>query len=80
VNPNDLDYVANLERYRDRVREADRARLVKQARVGRDYRNRFYVPMLNWLGRRLVAWGLRLQACREAAAATPTLRPAEHRR
>jgi hypothetical protein len=60
VAANVLDYWARLERYKDLVREADRARLVSQAQNGQK-RGNCLSGVLIWLGRRLVVWGRRLE-------------------
>lgn len=57
-------YVAWLvcqERNKDRLPEAERYRLVKQALAGHRERDRVLSRALSWLGRCLVAWGRRLQ-------------------
>lgn len=55
------DYLVARERYEDLLREAERERLVRQPLAGREKRHPFYSGALTWLGRRLVAWGWRLQ-------------------
>jgi hypothetical protein len=57
---------------RDRLREAERYRLMKQACLARRRQDRFYCRALTWLGRRLVDWGSHLQE-RYAALADPGL-------
>jgi len=44
-------------RYQDLLREADRARLVREALAGRDPKRPLFCRMLSWLGHGLVAWG-----------------------
>jgi hypothetical protein len=56
----------------DRVREAERYRLVKQAFDARRRQGRFYCRALTWLGRRLIHWGSYLQE-RYAILADPGL-------
>ena len=80
MSTNLLDYLAWQERTEDLVREADRARLVKQMKRGQGRRTRFYSRALAWLGHRLVAWGRRLQEFDGAATAVPALRVADQRR
>ena len=53
--------MAQQERRKDLLREADRERIIRQALAGRDRRNHFYCQALTWLGDRLVTWGSRLQ-------------------
>jgi hypothetical protein len=53
--------LAERERYRDLLRQAEQHRLVQLARAEHGPRNRFYYRALAWLGHRLIAWGARLQ-------------------
>ena len=62
--------IAQRERQQELLREAERYRLVRQALAERGTRDRAWVRVLAWLGRRLVAWGQRLQE-RYGAAAAP---------
>ncbi len=72
------DVQAQQERYKDIRREAERYRLVQQVLAGRERGNHFHYRALTWLGRRLIAWGRRLQERYGARAATPTLWVADH--
>ena len=63
--------LVHQERRRELLREADEERLARQALAGRGGRRRFYCRALIWLGRRLVAWGYRLQARYGVAATVP---------
>jgi len=74
------DFFVYREHYKDLLREAERNRLVRQALAGRESRDRFHCRALTWLGRRLVAWGCRLQERYSAAATAPALRAANHSR
>ena len=65
------DVVVHQERNKDLLREAEHYRLVRQALAGRERRERFHCKVLSWLGRRLVAWGVRLQERYGAVAAAP---------
>jgi len=78
--PNELDFLVCQERYKDLLREAERARLVRQARAGQERRNHFYYRALTWLGRRLVGWGWHLQERYGTAAGAPALRAANRTR
>lgn len=71
-----ISCLIHQERYQELLREAERYRLVRQARAGREKRDSFHCRALTWLGRRLVAWGWRLQERYGAATATPALRVA----
>ena len=55
----------------DRVRDAERYRLVQAARSTRPRQCRWACRALTWLGRRLVDWGSRLQQ-RYAARGDPS--------
>lgn len=78
--PNERDSLVHRERYKDLLREAEKARLVRQARAGQERRDRFYRRPLTWLGVRLVVWGWRLQERYGAATAGPALRVANRTR
>ena len=49
------------DRSADRLREAQRDRLVRLALAGHRRRDRFHWRALTWLGGRLIAWGWHLQ-------------------
>jgi hypothetical protein len=72
------DALVYQEHYKDLLHEAERYRLVRQALAGRERHERFHRRALTCLGRRLVAWGWRLQERYSAAAAAPTFRAADH--
>ncbi|TKJ30016.1 MAG: hypothetical protein CEE40_06305 [Chloroflexi bacterium B3_Chlor] len=55
------DIVAQQERYKDLLREAERHRLVLHELALHERKNRFGCRAMAWLGRALVAWGWRLQ-------------------
>lgn len=78
--PNVSDFLVRRERYKDLLREVERARLVRQARAGQERRNHFYCRTLTWLGRQLVGWGWHLQERYGAATAAPGLRAANRTR
>jgi hypothetical protein len=77
VFANELDVLAYRERYKDLVREAEKARLVRQIRAERERQSPTSGRLLTWLGRRLVVWGWRLQGCCDCATAAPVLRGTE---
>ncbi len=66
-----IDVLAYQERYKDMRREAERERLVRQARPSREKRRPVHGPAVIWLGRRLVAWGSRLQEPYRAPSRDP---------
>jgi hypothetical protein len=78
--PSERDSLVHREHYKDLLREAERARLVRQAWAGQERRNHLYCRPLTWLGRRLVAWGWRLQERYGAVTAAPALRVANRTR
>ncbi len=58
------------EIHRDELlKEANQERSARQALAGQIKHDHFYCRVMVWLGRHLVAWGLRLQA-RHGAAIT----------
>ena len=61
---------------RDRLREAERDRLVRRVLAGHRTGDRFLVRALAWLGRYLVAWGQRLQERYGVVVDSPALRAA----
>jgi len=61
------DVLVHQERNKDLLREAEHYRFVRRALAGRERHDHFYCRALIWLGRRLVAWGVRLQARHGAA-------------
>jgi len=56
------DIVMKREQYQDLLREAQKGQLVKQAQQSREPGHSFYRRAFTWLGKRLVCWGLSLQA------------------
>ena len=72
------DVLVQRERYQDLLREAERHRLVRQVLAGRERRQRAYCRAINWLGRRMVAWGQRLQEHYGATATAPALQTANY--
>ena len=56
------EVLAQEERNRDLLREAEKHRLVRQALAGRKARADIHCRALSWLGRHLVGWGCALQA------------------
>jgi hypothetical protein len=71
--PNERDSLVYREHYKDLLREAEKARLARQARAGQERRDRFYRRPVAWLGGPLVIWGWRLQERYGAATGTPAL-------
>ena len=63
--------LVHQERYKDLLREAEHCRLVRLALAGQERHDHFYCRALIWSGRRLVAWGVRLQARHGAVVAAP---------
>ncbi len=78
--PSERDFLVGREHYKDLLREAERARLVRRMRAGQERRDHFYRRTLTWLGCRLVVWGWRLQERYGAATAAPALRAANRTR
>ena len=65
------DVLVHQERCKDMMREAGQYRFMRQVLAGLTRRERFHCRALRWLGRRLVAWGVRLQERYGAVAAAP---------
>ena len=63
------DVLVHQERCKDMMQEAGQYRFMRQVLAGLTRRERFHCRALRWLGRRLVAWGVRLQE-RYGAVAT----------
>ena len=72
-----IDRLAQREYYADRLREAERYRLVRRVMAGHPRPRRPYYRAFAWLGQRLVAWGDRLQERYGPATAPPVLQVAE---
>jgi hypothetical protein len=72
------DVLVQRERYQDLLREAERHRLVRRALAGHQRRYHFYCRAMNWLGRRMVAWGQRLQEQHSTATAATALQAANY--
>lgn len=70
--------LAQRERYRDLLREAEQHRLVRLAREERAPRNHLYRRTLAWVGRCLMAWGWRLQQRYGKTQTIPAFRTLEN--
>ena len=56
-----VSWLVRREQNEDRLREAERHRLVRQVVSTRRGRDRVLAQALTWLGRCLIVWGQRLQ-------------------
>jgi hypothetical protein len=54
------EMLAYHERYQDRLREAEKQRVVQQMLAGDGKGKRWYHQTATWLGRRLITWGSNL--------------------
>jgi hypothetical protein len=54
-------WAVRREYNRDRLRETERYRLVKQARLAHGWHQRYVCRALSWFGQYLVHWGSHLQ-------------------
>ena len=72
------DVLVQRERYQDLLREAERHRLARRVLAGRQRRHRCFCRAMNWLGRRMVAWGQRLQEQHSTATAAAALQAANY--
>jgi hypothetical protein len=61
--------LACKERYQDRLREAEKQRVIQQMLARRENHYRWYHRAVIWMGRRMVTWGASLLE-RHGAAAT----------
>jgi hypothetical protein len=68
--------LAHQERYKDRLREAERNGVVLRELALRQKRGRSYRRAMAWLGRGLVAWGWRLQERYGTMVEVPTFQSA----
>lgn len=60
--PNELDFQVRQEQYKDLLREAEQERLIKTARLHNNFGSRkLNLSITNWLGTKLVDWGMNLQ-------------------
>jgi hypothetical protein len=57
----DIDFLAQQQRYKDLIREADRERLARQALAEDEKQTRFYLRILTWLGQQLANLGCSLR-------------------
>jgi hypothetical protein len=67
-------YLVIREQRMDRLREADKDRLIRIALQGQERRGYLYPQLLAWLGSQLVRYGQRLQA-RYGVAVKPQADP-----
>ena len=74
------DSLVYREHYKDLLREAEKARLVRQAQAGQERRNHLGCRALTWIGGRLIVWGWRLQERYGAMSAASALRVANRTR
>ena len=65
------------DRMSARLQEAERKRLIRQGRAGDSEPNRFHRRALVSLGRRLVAWGCRLEGRYGSEAMRPSAQAAD---
>ena len=60
--PNERDLAVSQEQYRDRLRAAERARLIRMAGLCQPNRKTLYRFVTVWAGSQLLKWGIRLPA------------------
>ena len=66
---NELDLMAHQERYKELLQEAEQDRLIQTARLHNSGSMKLNLSITNWLGARLVSWGMNLQQSDPAVAA-----------
>lgn len=59
--PNDRDFLARKEYYKELQREAERARLAEMARLQQPATKKIHRMLRGWIGDQLIRWGLKLQ-------------------
>ena len=60
--PNDQEFLARQEHYKDLQREAEQARLVEVARLQQSgMKTTIHRKLLGWISDQLIRWGLKLQ-------------------
>jgi hypothetical protein len=65
---NQLDVLIRHEYNQDRLREAERERLIQEALKARPESHGWHSLLLSWLGSQMVNWGQGLQARYDASA------------
>ena len=59
--PNDKDFLARKEYYKELHREAERVRLVEEIRLQNSNAKTIRRELLGWIGDQLIRWGLKLK-------------------
>jgi hypothetical protein len=59
--PNDKEFLARKEYYKELQREAEHARLVDATRFHQPVTKIIHRKLLGWIGDQLIRWGLKLQ-------------------
>ena len=65
---NELDLMAHQERYKELLQETEHERLIRTARLHNSGSRKLNLRLTNWLGARLVSWGMNLQQSDPAVA------------
>lgn len=60
--PNQIDFLVRQEQYKDLVREAENERLIRTAGLHNSSTRQLNLSLTNWLGAKMVSWGLSLQS------------------
>ena len=66
--PNQIDYLVHQEQYKDLLREAENERLIRTAGLHNSGGRKLNLRISNWLGAKLVGWGMNLQQSNPALA------------
>jgi|GEM_PF-2434384 len=64
--PNESDFQVRREQYKDLLREAENERLIRTAGLHSSGGRKLNLSLSNWLGAKLVSWGMNLQQARPA--------------
>lgn len=66
--PNELDYLSNQAHHKKLLHEAEQERLIQTARLDNSGGRKLNLNITNWLGAKLVSWGMNLQQSNPAVA------------
>jgi hypothetical protein len=73
-----MAWLTRREQNVDRLREAERHRLVRQVLAARRRRDRVLTQTLTWVGRCLVVWGQHLQERYDSVVESPAAHAVNH--
>lgn len=65
---NELDFQVRQEQYKDLLRQAEHERLIKTASLYNSGGRKLNFNITNWLGAKLVSWGMNLRQSKPAVS------------